>query len=92
MASEASQNVMKLTGHDKVFNIHFIGELKIRNTNHNTRKARMTFGIEFEISSQNLITIPIMVSDFQFIQLKKYNRAQFTMMFTIKPLIIFMIY
>lgn len=50
MAIDASHNVKKLTGQDKVFNIRLIGELKTRNTNHRIRNAQTRVIIDFCIS------------------------------------------
>lgn len=49
MAIEASQKVRKLTGHDNVFRIHFIGELKIQNTSQRARKLPIKLIMEFSI-------------------------------------------
>ena len=47
MAIEANQRVRKLTGHDNVFNIHLMGELKTRNTNQSIRNIQTRLIIEF---------------------------------------------
>ena len=46
---DANHNVKKLTGQDKVFNIHLIGELKIRNINQSIKKAQINLIIEFSM-------------------------------------------
>jgi hypothetical protein len=60
IAIEANHNVKKLTGHDKVFNIHFIGELKIRNIKPRTKNAHTKVIIDFSTSGfENVIFIQI---------------------------------
>ena len=49
IAIEANQSVKKLTGQDNVFNIHFIGELKIRKTKPSIKNIHIKLIIEFSI-------------------------------------------
>ena len=57
---DANHNVRKLIGHDNVFSIHFIGELKTQNINPRTKKAQTKLIIDFSTSGfEKLILIPI---------------------------------
>jgi hypothetical protein len=47
IAIDANHSVKKLTGHDNVFNIHLMGELKTRNTNQSIRNIQIKLIIEF---------------------------------------------
>lgn len=91
---DANQNVRKLIGHANVFNIHLIGELKIRNINQRTKNAQMMEMIESHIPG-NVIFIPMFVGcqsgqvNSQFIQLRKYNNAPDIMTFAIRFFISF---
>lgn len=89
---EASQRVKKLTGHDNVFKIHFIGELKIRNIKPRIRNVQIVAIIDSHMLGINVIFIPIVVSEIPFIQLKRYNNVHETITFTIKLLMIFIAY